>query len=365
MEGEELQKLGALFDELGVKPKLTSKEELQEWMLAYAAGQKPTIKKEQPDKDHEEQRVDRSRPRIPNFTGGQDRDATSYEVWKFEVECTVRDGLYSKETVSEAIRRSLKGEAAKVCVRLGPKASIQEILNKLDGLYGQVATEEALLTRFYAMTQKDGEDVTSWSNRLENVIQEVYQKGMISRGTMSQMLRSKLWTGLKDDRIKEATRYKYDTIREYDQLVVAIRQVEQEKANDVKPQVKVKSHVQKAETSDDKKSTASTDSRTYDLLKEFGSRLDKIESTMEELKSQRSTQGQSHESTQGQSHRNKKYNRQRDFRKKNTSSSEKKEYEDVVCYKCGEIGHIALGCRTRTDHLKHLKEGSPVLRDEH
>jgi Ulp1 family protease len=42
------------------------------------------------------------------------------------------------------------------------------------------------------------------------------------------MLRSKLWTGLKDERIRNATRYKYEVISNFDTLRAELRAVEHE-----------------------------------------------------------------------------------------------------------------------------------------
>jgi hypothetical protein len=42
------------------------------------------------------------------------------------------------------------------------------------------------------------------------------------------MLRSKLWTGLKDERDKNNTRYKYDQIHDFDILRAELRAAEQE-----------------------------------------------------------------------------------------------------------------------------------------
>ena len=120
---------------------------------------------------------DRNRPRLANFSGASEKDSTPYDVWRYEVRCLQQDSLYSEEMITKAMRRSLKGDAAKVLVRLGSHAAVTEVLQKLDGLY---ATEGALLTQFYAAQQKDNEDVTAWSCRLEDIIQGVYDQKLIS-----------------------------------------------------------------------------------------------------------------------------------------------------------------------------------------
>ena len=170
-------------------------------------------------------------------------------------------------------------------MRLGLKASIQEILHKMDGLYGKVATEGTLLTQFYAAQQHDKEDVTSWSCRLEEIIQGVHAQGLISRGTMFEMLRSKLWTGLRDEKLKNATRYKYDMIKDYDELVIAIRRVEQESFTDkVKAASKAIQKPKEVGNGKQQEIIPGEDSLEH-TLKQLSSRLQKIETSMEQVKS--------------------------------------------------------------------------------
>ena len=39
--------------------------------------------------------------------------------------------------------------------------------------------------------------------------------------------------------------------------------------------------------------------------------------------------------------------------------------EEPACYKCGQKGHIAIGCRVRTDHRKaHLNYRKPTSGDK-
>ena len=50
-----------------------------------------------------------------------------YELWKYEVECLVKEGVCTDEVVKHIICWSLKREAAHVLKRLGPDASVRQI----------------------------------------------------------------------------------------------------------------------------------------------------------------------------------------------------------------------------------------------
>lgn len=89
---------------------------------------------------------------IALFSGGTSYSA--YELWRYEVTCLRKEG-YSKETILNAIRRSLKGEPATVMMRLGPVDNIDEILQKFDSIYGNVLGTDDILAEFYSAKQKD------------------------------------------------------------------------------------------------------------------------------------------------------------------------------------------------------------------
>ena len=75
-------------------------------------------------------------PRLPTFTedtpvkGGN----TAYQVWRFEVSCLAKEERYQKSPgeLKHAKRRSLS------IIYLGDNATVDDILHKLDGLYGSV-----------------------------------------------------------------------------------------------------------------------------------------------------------------------------------------------------------------------------------
>ena len=372
MSEEELQKLGSYFAELRIKPQLDSAEIFQEWLEKQGQKERTEIKKE-PASVKEEQRVTMDRvPRISHFWGTtEQKDATSYDLWHYEVECLLNEGRYSKEVISEAIRRSLKGEAAKLAMRMGPKAATGELLDKLHGRYGVVMTESSLLTRFYTSVQADKEDVTAWSVRLEDIIQQVHHKGLISFGTMREMLRSKLWSGLRDEQLRQATRHKYDAIKDFDELVIEIRRVESETKGATEEKKKAKAHVLQQN-----KEERRTDDKTQAMFKKLESRLDALEKDVKEIKSrdvlrnEDSANKQGYESVNsrrgrgGRSWRSRGKARWQGKDRREESLDGKKNEER--CYHCGQTGHIALGCRTRTDYRQRNLNGQvPMPRDEH
>ena len=94
----------------------------------------------------------------------------TFDLWKYEVECLVKDKVYSEETIRRLIRTSHRGEAAHVLKRLGPQASVEIILNKFTAAYGIVETGEETVAEFYSACQRDTEDVSAWSCRLEDLL---------------------------------------------------------------------------------------------------------------------------------------------------------------------------------------------------
>ena len=62
---------------------------------------------------------------------------------------------------------------------LGENASVTDILNKLDGFYGNVFSGETLIQSFYSDFQKEGESVVEYGSRLEQVLSRADLVGKI------------------------------------------------------------------------------------------------------------------------------------------------------------------------------------------
>lgn len=67
-------------------------------------------------------------PKIFNFSGAE-KSEVLYEQWNYEVSCLIKE-KFSDETKANVIRRSHRGEAGKVAVRLGHEAPIPALLSK-------------------------------------------------------------------------------------------------------------------------------------------------------------------------------------------------------------------------------------------
>jgi hypothetical protein len=148
------KKLLAAFRELGVKPKAATGEELQGWLrdcATAAQGNAAPIKKEPSDASSA---LHHRMPRLSNFSGAVQPQSSEvpFDLWRHELCCLVAEKSHDDSTIMEAVRRSLRGEAARVAMRLGVHCSLQQLLVKFDSLYGVVTQDYDVLAEFYAVT---------------------------------------------------------------------------------------------------------------------------------------------------------------------------------------------------------------------
>ena len=66
--------------------------------------------------------------------------------------------------------KSLKGNPSRIVKRLGTKATVEEIIDKLKGIYGQVEDGQSIKAEFYSAKQLPNENIVSWSCRIEEII---------------------------------------------------------------------------------------------------------------------------------------------------------------------------------------------------
>lgn len=110
------------------------------------------------------------------------------------------------------------GKARSLLLILQTDATPAQILTKLDGVFGNIYPTEKLIQQFYATQQEERETVVYYGLRLESILQSCIERKAISLDARNEMLRTKLWSGLKDSNLRNSSRYKYDTIKDSEAL---------------------------------------------------------------------------------------------------------------------------------------------------
>lgn len=215
-----------------------------------------------------------SKPRIPIFSG-EEKSEVSFDVWKYEIKCIIREKNYSDAILLQSIRGSLKGKARSLLLSLDENVTPLQMIDKLEGVYGNVFTSETLLQQFYSENQQPNQSVAEYGMKLESLVQQAVDKGQINAPAKNDMLRSKFWSGLRDPMLKNASRYKYDTMMDFDQLRKEIRSIELDLSNSSKMVNENKSQ---------QHSTIAQSDKLDELLKTVRSLNKRMESVEGELK---------------------------------------------------------------------------------
>ena len=308
---EEITNIISALEEMESKPPARSSEEFKAWMEEYRytdedeMGYKPTIS-----------------PFFGSTTAG-----TTYDIWRYEVKCLIVQ-KYTHDIIKEAIRRSLKGEAIHIVKRLGPEATIDDIVERMDSIYGSVEPKEALLGQFYTARQEDHEDVAAWGCRLEDILNKAKQRGKVRDEDANDMLTSKFFEGLRPQ-LKDISRYKKDTIQDFDAFLKAVRIIEQE--HNLRP---VKQPSTKLSTSEKQR------------IKQLTARIDQLTAEVKTLKEEKEIQNQNINM----------YQTHQDVTGYNQSYSDRHVYHHkppIRCWRCNQQGHIARNCTVRMDHRKN------------
>ena len=238
--------------------------------------------------------------KLPTFSGNepQQKGEVSFEVWSYEVRCLKNQ--YPEYMILQSVRSSLKGIAREMLIPLGESASVDDILNKLEDFYGNVCTAENIMQSFYSDHQKEGESIVSYGSRLEQTVSKAVRLGHVDFVAKDAMLRSKFWSGLRNQLLRNASRQKYETVKDFQSLMREIRQIEQEEKNLDSVNKPVQS------------SSASVDSfnasHTYiqKQLAELFSQMKKLDSRMSKLEQDQnkvSNASDSFQTSQGQNNR--------------------------------------------------------------
>ena len=394
---EEFGNLKSTLKAMKLDPKADNPAEFVQWMKDYLKSHgelesKPDVKQKvflpppPPTKD-KPVTVTSQPPRVNCFSGTVHKGETSYDLWRYEVRCLLKDPTYTKVMKDNAIRRSLRGEAGRVAMHLGIDASMEQVLEKLDSIFGTVDNKEELMAEFYGARQKEDEDITSWSCRLEDIIGKGLEKGLVQQTEVNKMLHSMLWTGLRQD-LKDISGYKYETIKDFDTLRVALRQIEKEHPPH-------KSNTKSAKPNTSKFATPSADSSDIVELKGMVQQLTQKVTNMEQQgypqpyynrgRYTRGNRGNRGNTWNSRPPRQNTQQRQYSTQYQHPPTSQRTDWssstpqqqqqqqqpqqqdtstnQEIQCRRCGQYGHIQIGCRVRMDHSRrHLNSRKPMTR---
>lgn len=381
--GEEITQLVETFKALGVKPKMDDAVALQRWMTDFVKSQEDEGEDEgEHEEEEEEAEGDKDEdgsstkqtppvtvvsqpPRLTTFSGDPNsKGDTTFDLWKYEVQCLLLEAAHPHAVVVHAIRKSLKGEAGKIAMRLGAKAAVTDLLDKLEGVYGTVEQGESLLADFYSAQQKIDEDVVRWSCRLEDLLDKAKRRGHVTSKGMDEMLRTKFWLGLQPA-LKDRSRHLFDKYKSFDNLRVQLRIIEHEQSlqqGDSTPKEVKKSQVKNMATSLVATTDCSGPDKGMTELKGMVTQLAATVQSMQQEVSKLATKGSTHvQPKQVEPESSLRVNRPPSTLQATAppfipeqAGSFANCYQGPQCWRCGQFGHLKNGCRVRLDHKKQL-----------
>ena len=344
----EVSRLVSSFKELGVKPKADTATDLKDWMEQFT---KAAVVKETSSV-----RVTHN-PRISPFSGEGGKGEASFDLWRYEVECLKEEKSYPDDTIKQAIRNSLKGTAARIAMRLGSKASVTELLTKLRSVYGPVEVTETLMANFYGARQRAEEDVSTWACRIEDLLMKVSEHTPLGGTEIDRMLRNVFYTGLRQE-LKDITGHKYDSIDDYDRLLIAVRQVEKDHNRDKELPDKPKQATSKmAAASHETNQMQQMHAVINQLSTDFKSFKADVEKRDQDLKKRQQTWEKKNQQQRGyrhtdDDHRDRQWDHRQDQGKSNGQGN-----RGIVCWRCGQHGHIRYDCKVIMDHSRRDLNG--------
>lgn len=384
---EEEEALISAFKKLGTKPKLSSPEDLRNWMAKYVAD---TVKTEVRQQHHNVNTTSPNQctpttsanthsstpvstigretmnytPRVSTFFGELGKGEAPYDLWKYEVD-SLRRSQFPSHIVDMAVRRSLKGDAARIAMRLGADTNLETLLHKLESAYGISIQDDLLMREFYDAQQKTDEDVTTWANRIEDLLYKACQKNLVRREEMNEKLCSRFWSGLSQQ-LQDTSGHLHYIVKDFDTLKKEMRDHETNIRKTVKTATIKMMTPTTQTTNDDIRVTIQQMAADIQQLKQ--NRQFPTHGTEETYRNWRgrgqapiapsrnnfTRHDQRYNTTQTNRHdQNNTHSTYPNTRHQGHQSTYNRDQDHLPrCYRCGQTGHIQIGCRARLDHSR-------------
>ncbi|MES9879827.1 MAG: hypothetical protein ABW185_03010 [Sedimenticola sp.] len=371
---EEVKALVDSFKALGVKPKADTPEDLKAWMSDLVASGMLKGPKVEPFPHITPPPPPTYLPKISYFSGTS-KDA-EYDLWKYEVLGLVNGHAYPEFSILQIIRRAVKGEAARVLMNMGLDITVKEVLYKFDSCFGFVQEGQTILASFYNARQSTTEDVATFANRLEDMVSKAVVVGKVNPSQTNEMLTSALKAGINHE-LRVLAGFKFETCKNFDTLRVELRKLELE----CKQKGQCHSVDSNKGTSKKNDSPNAAIDRLTSMMKEVKEDISQLKLSnanpehafqQQQEQQKQPDQQQQQQKQQGGKTNYRGSNVNPNFRSYNrggpnqqyqphpSQSTYDEEYDtnyEVMCYRCGQYGHVQYGCRVILDHQRRGDRG--------
>ncbi|XP_053405159.1 trichohyalin-like [Mercenaria mercenaria] len=276
-------------------------------------------------------------PEISPFSGDEAKPKSEVTLneWKAEIRSLIATALYPEKMITQAVRKSLKGQAKKVLLNLDPNARAEEIIERTEDIFGDMSSKQTIYTEFYTASQKPDESIADWGLRLEEILIKASTKKSITPDERNEMLKDKFWRSLYSKDIKNAVRTSFESGDSFEMLRRKARAEEHEtKISAIKADIALPKQEETANAAD----------KQTELLEAMMKQMAELNKKVEDYRKE-------NESKPQDEHRNRRYggynrwNGPRDFNRWNGSR---------------DYNRGANSYRNRFDDRSHkLKEQSP------
>jgi hypothetical protein len=243
---------------------------------------------------------------------------------------------HQEKDIFDAIRASLTGKAGAIMARLGTDATVKDLLDKMDSVFGEVGAEADCLAAFFGARQQPKESIADWSCRLEQLLDAARRQAELPKKP-DVLLRNMLWTGLQPD-LKDATLYLYDTAQSFDSLRVALRRFEKSRQEPVKKEEPAKCKAAQRKTDNSELGQLRSEIKELkDIVSGITMHLGATAINNPSAQTVPIRTAADHFATGG-------------YRGQGRGTTG--HQEEPTCHRCGQTGHLQIGCRVRTDHVR-------------
>ena len=291
---------------------------------------------------------------LPSFSGAGKEGENSFELWNFSVTSLIKDNVYPPHVVWQAIRKSLKGDAAEALMtfsQANPDLTVELLVGHMKSVFGKVASAATVVQSLYAAQQGVSESLTAWALRLQSLYRQtaLSQPAMFTADQRESLLKARFWQGLRSSTLQEALRSEKDKVTvTFEMLLQQGREIDREfevlpshKKSSSKPLLEMQSaetsvvHGQMPATNYTKKKGKDKAQVTSQMSTVPKEHYDALLVRVQQLQQQLAKMGVA-------------------------SAAPSMKKDDRTCYFCKQVGHIARDCVFKRQAVPQVQVPMPT-----